>query len=230
MRPHHLRMGVALFLLAAAAAALADVQPAGGPAAPGIAGDWIIDREASDPPRAMGGEGRGGDGQRGGPGTGGGGMGGPGMGGPGMGGGRSGGGMGRGGGQAPGGSRQPPSEEEMKRRRALLQELATPPSRLTVRLDATTVAFVDETARVRKYSTDGRSEKHQFTNATVETRVRWREGGLTIEASLESGARLVRRYEVMSEPHRLVVTTKLTGGPMGGDAPEMKTVYLPLEE
>jgi hypothetical protein len=224
MRPHHLAIGVVVLLLAAAAA-LAEA-PLVDATTPAIAGNWQIDRDASDPPRGLAGPEGGGRPPGGGPGAGG-----PGRGGPGMGGGRPGGGMGTGGGPGSGGSRQPPSEEEMKRRRELMRELTTPPVRLTIVQDATTVTFIDENARTRTFATDGRQEKHQFTNATVETRARWRDAVLTIESSVESGLKVERRYQLVAEPRQLIVTTRLTGGPSSRDAPPgMKVVYVPAEE
>jgi len=227
MRPHHVMIGLAVVLLASTIAALADMQPAAGDL-PDLSGTWQIDRDASDPPRGLAGAEGGGRPPGGGPG-----MGGPGMGGPGSRppGGGMGGFGGPGGGQGMGASRQPLSEEEMKRRRELMRELTTPPARLTIAQDATKVTFIDEHARARAYSTDGRSEKHQFTNATVETHTRWRDAALTIESSLEGGMKIVRRYQLAADPRQLVVTTRLTGGPSRGDAPpEMKTVYVPVEE
>ena len=81
--------------------------------------------------------------------------------------------------------------------------------------------------RTRTYKTDNRKEKHQATNATVETRARWEEGSLVIETDLGDGLKATQAYSVGADPRQLTVLTKLEGGPgrMSRQRPPRRTVY-----
>jgi hypothetical protein len=190
------------------------------PNAPKIGGVWKLNAQLSDPPRIAG-QGDGPNpvaegGRRGGGMMPGGGVG----------------GMGRGGGvpvggqrgERPGGGIDP---EKLKAARALIEELMTPPAMLTVADTDGSVAFTEADGRTRTYKTDNRKEKHQATNATVETRARWEEGSLVIETDLGNGLKATQTYSVGADPRQLTVLTKLEGGPgrMSRQRPPRRTVY-----
>lgn len=194
---------------ALALTAVASAQPAPPSAAhPRIDGAWTLNRQMGD--QARGGQdggsdraGYGGRGRRGGFGVGGGGMGGGMRGGgmPGMGG--MGGAM--------------PDREEMARRRALMRELVEPSPRLTIATDGDLVSFTDADGHVRKYTANGKKEKHQFDNGTVKTKTKWDQDRLVIETSLDDGAKLTQAYALAADRRQLVVETRMEGGRMGGD-------------
>ena len=127
------------------------------------------------------------------------------------------GGMGRG---AGGGSED---RAAMERQRALMHELLEPLPRLTVTAEGDVVTFTAADGRVRRYRVDGRKEKHQFDNGTVDTKSKFENGLLTIETSSPGGAKLVDVYSV-NDQHQLVIETKLEGG-RGGDDPHIVHIY-----
>jgi hypothetical protein len=139
-------------------------------------------------------------------------------------------GAGMGSGHSPGGDRQPPSPEEMKRRRDLMREVLEPPGRLIITEQAGRIAFTDSQGGVRTYTVDGKTEKHQLANATVKTRTRWREGALVIETELDGGTKVTRTFALERDPRVLTVTTAVEGGRAPRDMPPIRAVYEPATE
>jgi hypothetical protein len=113
--------------------------------------------------------------------------------------------------------------EAFERQRALMRELLEPLPRVTVTSDNETVTFTAPDGRVRKYRLDGKKEKHQFDNGTVDTKSKWEKEQLTIETTTSGGMKMVETYSV-NDQHQLVVATKLEGG-RGGDRPPITRVY-----
>lgn len=197
--------------LAAIAAALvlspvplaATDQPA--PARPVLSGAWSIDKALSTAPGsvAMPDDGGGGPGP--------GGRQGPGGGFGGMGGGRRG-GMGGGMG-GPGGGGMRRREGDMAARRALMEELMALPPKFTIAQDGDKVVFIEPDGVVRTYLANGKTEKHQLVNGTIETKSRWDGAALEMELKPSGGLTIVRRYEVRGTPRQLAVTTTTNRGP-----------------
>ena len=106
--------------------------------------------------------------------------------------------------------------ESLERQRALVRELLEPLPRITVTSDNETVTFTASDGRVRKYRIDGKKEKHQFDNGTVDTKSKWEKEQLTIETSTSGGMKLVESYSV-NDQHQLVVDVKF-GSVRGSDA------------
>jgi hypothetical protein len=122
------------------------------------------------------------------------------------------GGMGRpGGGMGGGMSGRAPDYESMEQRRALVRELLEPSPRLTVTTEGDVTSFTRSDGRVRKYRADGKKEKHQFDNGTVETRTKWEKEQLIVETTLEGGMKVVESYAVNGK-RQLVVEMKFDGG------------------
>ena len=121
------------------------------------------------------------------------------------------GGFGRPGGGPGGGIGGGEDREGMERHRALVRELLDPLPRLTITTDSDAVTFTASDGRVRKYRTDGRKEKHQFDNGTVETKSKWEKEQLTIETSTSGGVKLVETYSV-NDRHQLTVEHRFGGG------------------
>lgn len=195
-------------LLTCAFACLVPVALAGHPATQpepselsSLSGEWVLNRElSSTTPPAMGDEAFGG--RPGGPGPGGrrppGGIGGMGRGG----------GVGRGDGMG-GGRSQRPTEDEMKRRRELMQEALEAPTRFTIIQDGQTVTFAHPNGVVRKYVANGKTEKHQLMAGTIDTKTRWDGSVLLMEIVLDERRTLTRRYRRDAETGRLLVTVSL---------------------
>ena len=111
----------------------------------------------------------------------------------------------------------------MERQRALMHELLEPLPRLTVTTEGDIVTFTAADGRVRRYRVDGRKEKHQFDNGTVETKSKWEEGALTIETSMDGGMKFTQSYSLVSDHRELMVQTKMEGG-MSRDDDERKPI------
>ena len=178
---------------------------------PKIEGAWMLNRDIGDRPGRSGGmpDDQGGGGHRRG------GIGG------GMGGGMHGGGYGGGG--MGGGQMSDEQRAEMQRRRNLAREVLTPANRLNITVDGDIVSFTDPDGRVKKYKTDGKKEKHQFDNGTVETKSKWEAGALVIETSLDGGMKFTQSYSLVSDHRELMVQTKMEGG-MSRDGDERKPI------
>ncbi|MDE3154197.1 MAG: hypothetical protein KGN76_03800 [Acidobacteriota bacterium] len=198
-----------------------------------IAGAWRLNADLSDKPGQGRGQGRGqGPGQPGEGGEGGGRFGG---GGGGYGGGGMGGGMGRGGGMGGrfgggygGGGmrgRGGMDPDQMRARMALMREIMQPPDRftLTVSPDDKSVSMTYADGRVFNYTADGKKEKHQLTDGTVETKTKWDGQKLEMEYDL-GNFKIERTYALSDKTPELVVTTKMEGG-RGRGGREMKAVY-----
>ena len=138
-------------------------------------------------------------------------------------GGYGGGGGGYGGGMGGGGQMSDEQRAEMQRRRNLARELLTPPTRLNISVDGEIVSFTDADGRVKKYKVDGKKEKHQFDNGTVETKSKWEAGALTIETSMDGGMKFTQSYSLVSDHRELMVQTKMEGG-MSRDDDERKPI------
>lgn len=181
------------------------VRAGAGAPAVNLSGAWEMNRDLSSAPGGMPGpDGMGRPAGRGRGGPGGGGGGGRGFGG-GMGGGR------RGGGGPPDGAR--PSKDDVEARQALMQEVMTLPSRVTITQDGDKVVFIEPDGVVRTYAASGRAEKHQLTNGTIETKTSWDGPSLKMEIKMGPRGVLVRTFTVKDDPRRLQVTTVFEGGP-----------------
>jgi hypothetical protein len=113
--------------------------------------------------------------------------------------------------------------ENVERQRALIRELLEPMPRITVTSDNESVTLAGSDGRLRKYRIDGKKEKHQFDNGTVDTKSKWENEQLIVETSTSDGLKLVEAYSV-NEQHQLVVDVKF-GGDRGRDRPPILRVY-----
>lgn len=231
---------VSLIVLSPLAAARhASGQEAAGPPKSALLGGWSLNRElsASAPAPEDAGRGRGygepGGGRPGGPGGRqggpGGGFGGPsgGLGGPSGGFGGPGGGFGGPGGGpgGPGGGFDP---KKIEAAMAIMRELMTPSAHVVVTGDSEIVTLTDADGRSARYATNGKKEKHQFSNASVETKTTWESGQLRQELSLPEGMKALRVFSVTEgDTTQLIVTITPQGGPegRGGRRPPLRFVY-----
>jgi hypothetical protein len=117
----------------------------------------------------------------------------------------------------------PENRETTERQRALMRELLEPLPRITVTTDNVSVTFTASDGRVRKYRIDGRKEKHQFDNGTVDTKSKWERQQLVIETSTSGGMKLVETYSV-NDLDQLVIEARVDTG-RGGARPPIVHVY-----
>lgn len=107
----------------------------------------------------------------------------------------------------------------------LMREVLESPLLLMVSRDESTVTFTDGDGYVRKYTTNGKTEKHQMPSGTVETKTKWAGEALVLETEIGRVMRVTKTYTIEPDPWRLVVLTEM-GGRRGGDAPPtLKAVY-----
>ena len=182
-------------------------------AAVDLSGAWELNRDLSSPPGGTPGGGDDRDGPRAGGrrGPGGGGGRGPG------GGGGFGGGMGRGGrsggpGGGPSGGERP-SKEQMEAGRALMAEVMELPARFTVIQDGAKLILTEPDGVVRTYLVNGKAEKHQLTNGTIETMTAWRGPALVMAIAVDKRAKVERVFTLRDDPRRLEVATGLERAP-----------------
>ena len=182
--------------------------------APDLGGAWVLNRDLGTAPGSEPGpgpDGREGRGRGPGGGPGGGGRGGPGGGG----GGGFGGFGGRGGGRrGPGGGGDPRGmREDMAARRALMDEVLHLPPRFTLAQEGDKIVIIEPDGVVRTYLVNGRKEKHQLANGTVETTSSWDKATLKMDIVVGERLKLVRTFALTEDPRRLQVTTVFDGGP-----------------
>ena len=179
--------------------------------APDLGGAWVLNRDLGTAPGSEPGPGPGGREGRGrGPG---GGAPGGGRGGPGGGGGFGGFGGRGGGGGGPGGGGPRGTREDMETRRALMDEVMRLPPRFTLAQEGDKVVIIEPDGVVRTYLVNGRKEKHQLTNGTIETTSSWDKATLKMDIVVGERLTLVRTFALTPDPRRLQVTTVFDGGP-----------------
>jgi hypothetical protein len=124
-----------------------------------------------------------------------------------------------------GGMRGGPPEdpERMKQRRELLRELLEPAIRFVIEQDAEAVTFTYADGRRVTYRTNGKAEKHQAINGTVETETRWSRGALVRETNLDDGLTIAETF-TREEGGLLTITVRMSGGPMRRAKP-LRRVY-----
>jgi hypothetical protein len=116
-----------------------------------------------------------------------------------------GGGFGRGGGGS--GGRPVASTEQGLQTRALLREMAEPPTQVTIVVAEDTTTFTDDQGAVRKFTTDGKKESIDLGTAKVDSVSKWDGGTLTVEMT-GGYVKLTETYQLTVQGHALVVELK----------------------
>jgi hypothetical protein len=179
---------------------------------PDLTGKWQINREKSDNPR---------DKMRNrGPGPGG-------PGGPPPGGGGFPGGPPPGGGSFPGGG-DPPSQEQMEKMRARMEEGMRGAEALEISQSGVEITVNEtgdeKTVHTQTYFTDGRKSEQGTERGKLETRAKWKGQKLVVEMKTEHGGTITRTYELASGGRQLYVTVKIENEGMPG-AISIRSVY-----
>jgi hypothetical protein len=137
--------------------------------------------------------------------------------------------MGRGemGGRGMGPMGDMPDPEQMKKLQAVMEELLSPSSRLTITQTSTDLTVVDAEGRSRKYLLSGKKEQHQLTSATVETKTQLDGDRIKQEISV-AGAKITRFLMLNPSTRQLLVIVQPDDKGMG-KRPEMRQVYDPTQ-
>jgi hypothetical protein len=189
--------------------------PIAQPAAPAIAGAWVLNPALTQRPAEIGfstdwARGQGSGGERGG---------------------RSGGGRGGRGGSGSGGGAVgvPPisreSADDSTRLQQLTGEARTPPSRLTIVQKDTTVSIADDQGHVRTFRPDGHLEELTIGTIALPTTSRWDGASLVVVYEVETGRQLRYTYSPSANPTRLLVTIRFVE--KGRDGDEVRLTYEP---
>ncbi len=185
------------------------------PAAPAIAGAWVLNPALTQRPEEIGfsrdwaraqGSGR-------------------------EGGGRSGGGRGRRGGSGSGGgalgapaiSRE--SIDDSTRVQQLTEDARTPPSRLTIIRKDTAISIADDQGHVRTFRPDGHLEELTIGTVPLPTTARWDGASLVVVYDVETGRQLRYTYTPSADPTRLQVNIRFLERGREGD--EVRLTYEP---
>lgn len=182
------------------------------PAAPDIAGAWVMNTALTQRPDEIGfardwTRGAGGDeGERSAGGRG-----------------RRGGGSGSGARGAPPVSRE--SLDDSVRVQQLTAEARTPPSRLTIVQKPDSVSIADDQGHARTFHPNGRLEELTLGTVALPTTARWDTGSLVVVFDVESGRQLRYTFTPAASPTRLLVDIRFLERGHEGD--EVKLTYEP---
>ena len=207
----------AILCIACTSFAGAQTRPADRPLPPApkpnFSGDWTLNRELSDEPRAPRDDARGGDHQRE----------------NGRHGGFGGYGGRRGGFGYPGAGRgapAPDAADDRARIQEVLRDARSPSPNLTISHSPVNIAITEAGGRTRFFQTTGATDKHQFDAGTVDSTTTWNGEELVTAYDLGSGRRLTYTYALASGGRQLVVRVRVEGGGYGARGPTTtKYVY-----
>ncbi|MEQ1760198.1 MAG: hypothetical protein ABL986_17925 [Vicinamibacterales bacterium] len=115
---------------------------------------------------------------------------------------------------------------ENERLVALLQELVTPETRLRIaRGEGDVIALTSADGRTARYLPNGKTERHQQNNGTIETQTTWQQGELRQELSGPGGIRVSRTFAIERETDQLIVSITTPEGRGGGQQRPFRAVY-----
>ena len=211
--PLRLVLASPLFVALAAISASHAAQIAQ-PAAPTIAGAWVLNPALTQRPEEIGftapwarGQGSGGEG-----------------------GGRSGGGSRRGGSGSGGVMGVPASSrvsaDDSTRVQQLTGDARMPPSRLTIIQNDTTVAIADDQGHARTFRPDGHLQELTIGTVPLPTTARWDGASLVVVYEVETGRQLRYTYTPSANPAQLHVNIRFLERGREGD--EVRLTYEPL--
>jgi hypothetical protein len=146
------------------------------------------------------------------------------------------GGLGGFGGRRGGGRSAGSSTPNLEKIRALVQEMATAPGKVTIVVQPTEVQLTYDTGQFFRYMTGDQQESHDLTNGTIKTRTRWDGPVLTQDIDCGNNFKFVRTYSVSGD--QLIVTIAPAPGSAsasnastdsGEPAVEKRSVYDPVK-
>ena len=126
----------------------------------------------------------------------------------------------RGGGGGRGGN-----ADDMRKARDVMEELGQSPARLTIVSRIDSVNFTDADGMVRKFATDGKTEKVALNGSTIEVKSKW--SGEVLSQEFKAGsAKFIRDIETTIDGHQLVITVTPKGNAGGASgASILRFVY-----
>jgi hypothetical protein len=201
-------------LVVLAATSVSHAAPIAQPAAPAIAGAWVLNPALTQRPQEIGftpdwarAQGSGGEGGR-------------------SGGGRRGGSGSGGGVGVPGIVRQ--SADDSTRVQQLTGEARTPPSRLTIVQKDAAISIADDQGHARTFRPDGHLEELTIGTVALPTTARWDGASLVVVYDVETGRQLRYTYTPSADPTRLQVNIRFLERGREGD--EVRLTYEPPGE
>jgi hypothetical protein len=104
---------------------------------------------------------------------------------------------------------RPSSREEAENSKQLVNEVRTPPARLTIASSAGAIVVTTEGGRARKYYPDGRESFAELDAAPVATVTRWEASRLVIRYKVEPGREVRYTVSRKASPPQLVIQAEL---------------------
>jgi hypothetical protein len=93
--------------------------------------------------------------------------------------------------------------------RGFVRDLLEVPLRLTIRVGADSVTFVDDLDRELTFPTDGRKQKYQVSASRFDARVRWEGPRLIKEIEAAHGFKMSEQYFLSEDGRRLFVILRV---------------------
>lgn len=106
-----------------------------------------------------------------------------------------------------------------------MREVIESPQVLMINADGSSVTLTDGDGYVRKYTTNGKTEKHQMPSGTVETKAKRNGKALVLETTVSSMLTVTRTFAVEPDPRRLIVHTEVGERRRRDAPPPLKAVY-----
>ena len=124
-----------------------------------------------------------------------------------------------------GGGRSGGSADDIRKARTVMQELAQSPARLMIVSKPDAVSITDPEGVIRKFVTNGKTDKVAMNGETIEVKSKW-DGEVLTQEFKAGSAKFTRTIETTIEGHQLVITVtpKGDGGGMVGPS-LMRFVY-----
>jgi len=98
----------------------------------------------------------------------------------------------------------------MKKTMAIVQELMTPTTHWVITSgEAGAITFTDAEGRSMRFMPNNKSERHQLTAGTIETKTKWDNRQLHQEISIAGDMKVVRILSVRPESMQLTVTVTM---------------------
>ncbi len=101
----------------------------------------------------------------------------------------------------------------MEAGRALLAEVMELPARFTLIQEGEKLIVTEPDGVVRTYLVNGKAEKHQLTNGTIETKTSWDGPSLVMQMAVGERMTVQRAFTIREDPRRLEIATGFERAP-----------------
>ena len=135
-----------------------------------------------------------------------------------------------------GGGSTSSTPQNLEKIRALVQEIAAAPGRVTIIVKPDEVTVTYDTGQFLRYMTSNQQESHDLTNGTIKTRTRWDGSVLTQDIDAGNNLKFLRTYAVSGDQLIVTIVPAAQSGNTSGSAPasgqppvEKRSVYDPVK-